>query len=235
MNNNILVNIIDHYNYNNQKFILKIKNKYNVEYLENITRHLSKYTLSNSIENPTSNINNEYKYMVLDIETDAYFNILQVAYDIYNEKDKLIKEINILINDGIHYTPFYNTITKEEIIKEGITPKEASKIITDDINRTKCIIGHNIIAFDLKRINILNDKFGNKIKNDLEMKDTMLLSKNIVRSLNKNGQIKYSKLGEMADFLLKNTQIDNSKYHDAKYDIMITYECYKILRDKYKL
>ena len=60
------------------------------------------------------------------------------------------------IYDGVHSTPFYPVISEEDIIKYGLSPKEASDIVTKDINNTNILIGHNIIKFDLIQINKLN-------------------------------------------------------------------------------
>ena len=169
--------------------------------------------------------------IVLDIETDKYFNILQVAYNMYDSNNNLIISKDFYIYDGIHSKPFFPTINEEDIIKYGISKKEASDIITKDINNTLIIIGHNIKSFDLIHINKLNDKFNNKIKDTLIIHDTMISSKNIIQAKNKIGKLKYPKLDEMLMFLC-NKSVDN--YHNALGDINATFDCYKILCDKYK-
>jgi hypothetical protein len=52
----------------------------------------------------------------------------------------------------------------------------------------------------------------------------------IVKALNKSGKIKYPKLEEMLEFLC-NKKVEN--YHNAHGDIMATFECYKVLCEKY--
>ena len=168
--------------------------------------------------------------IVLDIETDKYFNILQVAYNMYDSNNNLIISKDFYIYDGIHSKPFFPTINEEDIIKYGISKKEASDIITKDINNTLIIIGHNIKSFDLIHINKLNNNFNNKIKDTLIIHDTMISSKNIIQAKNKIGKLKYPKLDEMLMFLC-NKSVDN--YHTALGDINATFDCYKILCDKY--
>ena len=59
----------------------------------------------------------------------------------------------------------------------------------------------------------------------------MISSKNIIKSKDKIGRLKYSRLDEMLMFLC-NKQVEN--YHNALGDIIATFNCYKILCDKYK-
>jgi len=166
----------------------------------------------------------------LDIETDKNQNILQIAYNMYDENNNLIASKDFYVYDGIHSKPFYPTINEEDIINKGLSLKNTSDIITNDINNTNIIIGHNIKKFDLECINKLNSKFDNKIKDDLIIHDTMTESKYIVKAKDKNGRIKYPRLEELTLFLCDNT-IEN--YHNAISDINATFECYKILCDKY--
>ena len=169
--------------------------------------------------------------IVLDIETDKYQNILQIAYNAYDNNNFLLYSKDFYVYDGIHSNPFYPTISSKDIIEKGLSLKDTSDIVTTDINNTNIIIGHNIKKFDLVHINKLNNQFNNIIKNYLIIHDTMTESMNIVKALNKNGKIKYPKLEEMSEFLC-NKKVEN--YHDANGDIMATFECYKILCDKYQ-
>ena len=193
---------------------------------DNLYRH-------NIIEENSDNIYKTYKSdkICLDIETDKYFNILQIAYNMYDDKNNLICSKDFYIYDGIHSKPFFPTINEYDIINNGISLKSASDIVTNDINNTAIIIGHNIKAFDLMRINKLNAKFNNKIKDTLIIHDTMTSSKNIIKTKNKKGQIKNPRLDEMLLFLCNKT-VEN--YHNALGDITATFDCYKILCDKYK-
>ena len=169
--------------------------------------------------------------MVLDIETDGSNAILQIAYIMYDSDNNIIASKNFYVYDGIHSKPFYeNTISEQDIIKYGIPPKEASYIVTQDINNTNIIIGHNIKSFDLTKINILNSNFNNKIKDNLIIHDTMIESRNIVNAKNKFGKPKFPRLEELNEFL-GNKKIEN--YHDALGDVTVTFECYKQLCTSY--
>jgi hypothetical protein len=168
--------------------------------------------------------------IVLDIETDKEHNILQIAYNIYDSDNNLIGSKDMYVYDGIHSTPFYPVISSEDIIKYGLQPNIVSDIVTKDINNTNILIGHNIISFDLMKINQLNSKFNNKIKDTLIVHDTMIKSRNIVNAKNKLGKLKHPKLQEMYSFLC-NKEIENA--HNAYGDVVATFECYQVLCDKY--
>ena len=124
--------------------------------------------------------------IVLDIETDGADNILQIAYNMYDINNELIESKDFYIYDGIHSKPYYSTIDEKDIIENGISLESASKIITNDLNNTNILIGHNIKSFDLRCIKKLNDKFNNKIKDTLIIHDTMTESKNIIKCKDKS-------------------------------------------------
>jgi hypothetical protein len=184
----------------------------------------------NEINQLLAEYNQTSDKIVLDIETDKDQNILQIAYNIYDKNNNLLQSKDFYVYDGIHSDPFYPTINKQDIIEKGISLEEASNMVTQDINNTNILIGHNIKNFDLVHINRLNSKFNNKIKDNIIVHDTMTESKNIVKATNKLGRIKNPKLEEMLIFLC-NKKVEN--YHNATGDITATFECYKILCEKY--
>jgi hypothetical protein len=71
--------------------------------------------------------------IVLDIETDCFHNILQIAYNMYDNDNNLICSKNFYVYDGEHSNPFFPTIEKKDIIEKGISLEKASDIITQDI------------------------------------------------------------------------------------------------------
>ena len=90
----------------------------------------------------------------MDIEIDGINNILQIAYNMYDNKNNLIHSKEIYIYDGKYSKPYFaGTINEKDIIEKGISPENASNIITNDLNNTNIIIGHNIKSFDLRSIN----------------------------------------------------------------------------------
>lgn len=221
-------------NKNNNELVDKL-NKQNELYQSKINEinNIINQNLQNEKQLDNNGIYKTYKSnkICLDIETDKEQNILQIAYNIYDNNNILLCSKDFYIYDGIHSKPFYPTINEEDIIKKGISLKDASDIITMDINNTDIIIGHNIIQFDLVHINKLNAKFDNNIKNNIIIHDTMKESKNIVNAKDKIGRLKNPRLEEMLIFLC-NKSVEN--YHNALGDIIATFDCYKILCDKYK-
>lgn len=233
-NYNELVSIVEYlikFKYLNKKQVdddnfIKNNNKFYDEYFLSIIEQNKEIMNNNDIYKTY-----ESNKIVLDIETDAHHNILQIAYNMYDNNNILICSKDFYVYDGIHSKPYYPTINEKDIIKYGISLKDTSDIITKDINNTNILIGHNIKSFDLVHINKLNNKFNNKIKDTLIIHDTMISSKNIINAKNKIGRLKNPRLDEMLMFLCNKSVED---YHNALGDITATFDCYKILCDKYK-
>ena len=172
----------------------------------------------------------DYDKIVIDIETDGGDHILQVSYNIYDINNELLQEKNIYIYDGVHCTPFYPTISAEDIMLYGLTPKEASEIIVYDLNQTRIVIGHNVKQFDLVKIKKMISTLNLEIKNSIIIHDTMLESTDIVKIKHYRGY-KYPKLIELYQFLF-HKDFDNQ--HNAIHDVNATFECYKKLCEEYK-
>ena len=171
--------------------------------------------------------------MVLDIETDGNDHILQVSYNIYDIDNLLLEQKNIYIYDGIHSTPFYPTISSEDIIQYGLTPENASNIICNDINNVRIVIGHNVKGFDLVKIKVLLASFNLEIKPTIIIHDTMLESTDILKLRHPKGygRYKYPKLIELYQFLFKK---DFDNQHNAIDDVNATFDCYKKLCEDYQ-
>lgn len=171
----------------------------------------------------------DYDKIVIDIETDGGDHILQVSYNIYNSNNEFIEHKNIYIYDGIHSTPYYPTISSNDIIQYGLTPEKASEIITTDINQCRIVVGHNVKQFDLVKIKKMISQFQYEIK-PIIIHDTMLESTDILKIRSYRGY-KYPKLIELYKFLFQK-EFDNQ--HNAIDDVNATFECYKKLCDDYK-
>jgi hypothetical protein len=171
-----------------------------------------------------------YDKIVIDIETDGGDHILQVSYNIYDVNNEFIEHINIYIYDGVHSTPYYPTISSEDIIQYGLTPEKASEIIVNHINQCRIVIGHNVKQFDLVKIKKMIHPFHYEIKPDIIIHDTMLESTDILKIKSYRGY-KYPKLIELYKFLFQK-EFDNQ--HNAIDDVNATFECYKKLCDDYR-
>ena len=178
------------------------------------------------------------KYIILDIETNGGgFNlaILQIYYEIYDEKMKLLIKKNIFINDGTNYNDYYLKLNKEIIENIGIDPKKAYKIIIKDINSCEIIIGHNVESFDIAKLKIkINEYTHKKLKTYIkyyDLKDT----KKILNLKDKLGRLKMPKLKEIHEYLYPEKKIDDNQLHDAEYDVKITMECYIKIQELFNL
>ena len=81
------------------------------------------------------------------------------------------------------------SLNEYDIIKYGISLKDASDIITNDLNNTDIIVGHNIKRFDLRCINKLNSKF-----NNIELGSRNASIKQILKKLRKYRNLKLIKI-----------------------------------------
>lgn len=167
------------------------------------------------------------KIMVLDIETDGKYTIVEIAYNIYEYIDnKLIleREVDIIINDN-ETLDYYKKIPLS-MIKTGVPPKDAILQIYNDIQLVEYITCHNV-NFDIRFIKNYMKKY------DLELEfpkllDTMRESKFIVNAKNKNNIIKMPKLEELYVYLF-NRLPDLEACHRGNYDVKITGECLEVL------
>ena len=115
---------------------------------------------------------------------------------------------------------------------KGVSPEMASKIITEDINNCSVVVGHNIKNFDIPTIEKYISQFNFQLKSDLKYFDTQNWSKNIIKCEDSLGRIKNPKLSELHEYLFKTDNINDSKLHDATYDVRITSKCFeKIIKE----
>jgi DNA polymerase III epsilon subunit-like protein len=231
------------------KYLIEYKYKHNItksdnDFINNYLEVSSKYFNDIVIDKSKSeDITKDVQIIksdkiILDIETDGFDNIIQVAYKMYDTDMKVIKIKNIYINDGIHFTDYYKRISYETIVSKGITPKEASKILYNDINNTNILIGHNIKSFDYEKIkNYINRYYNDKFKDTIIFHDTCTNDKicSIVGAKNKNNRIKKPRLEELYKFLFPDENIITDSTHTADYDVEITEKCYNKIQSYYKL
>lgn len=172
------------------------------------------------------NLVEKRNYMVVDVETSFNRNLIQIAYNIYDNKHRLIKEFDTLIDDGIGEVDYYKKYTIEDIMLEGMSSREAFQIVKNDINGCSHVIGHNI-AFDMGVI----DRYFKKLKIPYDRPEsicTMRLATNYCKLKGKGKSYKVPKLSELYVKCF-NREPDNTKTHTADYDIHITYLCFRHL------
>lgn len=167
--------------------------------------------------------------MCVDVETSRYGNLIQISYNIYDPKFRLIKNYDTLIDDGIGEVDFFEKYTLDEIMLCGVSSREAFEIIKEDIDKCSHVIGHNI-SFDMRK---LNDGF-EKLRisyNKPEQICTMRTTVNFCKLPSKGKAYKVPKLAELYKICF-GKEPDNTKTHTANYDIEITFECFKHLYEK---
>lgn len=170
-----------------------------------------------------NNLVEKKNYMVVDVETSRNRNLIQIAYNIYDNNHRLIKEFDTLIDDGIGEVDFYEKYTIDDIMLEGMSSREAFQIIKQDIDECSHVIGHNI-SFDLG----VMDRYFARLKipyNKPETICTMRQSTNYCKLQGKGKAYKIPKLSELY-FKCFGKEPDNTKTHTAEYDIAITHMCF---------
>lgn len=175
--------------------------------------------------NTTNFTSNEHYYLVLDLETTKYRDIIQIAYTMYDNNFNELKKINYLINEGIGKIDYYEKFTLEDIYTNGLNPHEALHELRDDMTFSTHLICHNI-NFDAKLIYKYFSKYNVVIdKKPIEI-CTMKLSKHICQCVDIRGRIKNAKLSELYLFFFGEAP-DETKTHTADYDIAITARCFQ--------
>ena len=175
------------------------------------------------IETCTCLIEVPEKLMILDIETDGYNLIIQIAYIIIHDGKKIEKAY--ILQNWKNKTDYYGTISIADLNKYGKHPKDVIKQVLNDYNSCDKIIGHNII-FDINKIKLYADKYQYEMKK-INTYDTMKESRLIVNALNKNGGVKMPKLCEACAHF--GIEIVNA--HNAIGDIEATYKLYCKLKN----
>lgn len=164
------------------------------------------------------------KIIVLDIETDGGFKIIQISYIITCCKLNILSKHNYFLNDGSNTIDFYKKITEDFIKKNGKHPSIILKEVAEHLKLCETIIGHNI-QFDIRKLTQYFYKYKIDYIIPPNIYDTMKESKNIVKAINIKGQIKYPKLEELSNYY--GIKYDKETAHDGLADVMVTFDCYK--------
>ena len=211
---------------------LIIKNNYNINNIvltSKINDKIKKYKEDYPQEKLEEKVKG--KYMFIDIETNGCFSkdlaIIQIYYEIHDEKlNPLIKK-NIYVNDGIHFTDYFRKIEPEMVKSIGLEPKKVCKILLDDLKEVDIVVGHNIIQYDIPKIRDFIQKYADLSMNDNFIKHDLKETRNIVKAIDKKGRIKMPKLIEIYEHFHPEQNISDELLHDASYDIYLTISCYK--------
>jgi len=181
-------------------------------------------------------------YLIFDTETtglpanynapltdfDNWPRLVQLAWQLHDEKGKLLDAKNIIVKpDG--FTIPYNSvqihgITTERALEEGIELKEALAIFQEDIQKAQHGIGHNV-EFDY---NIVGCEYLRMEKENalepLPQLDTKLEATNFCAIPGgRGGQFKWPTLTELHIKLFGEAF---EEAHDAAYDVNATAKCF---------
>jgi len=209
-------NIIKLVNYMNEIFC-NFKNIFDLNRLKFIEQLLLNTT--------TAQTNNK---IILDVETNGSYKIVQLSYYILDTTNNIIKQCNFYVNDGDNDIDFYNKISPQQITRYGIKPHHVMYKLSIDFSICSDIIGHNIV-FDIGKVE-QHFKMFNIVYNIPNIRYcTMNESKYIVKCLDKNGRIKQPKLSELCEYL--QIEKNDDMCHDSLYDVFLTYKCYTKLLD----
>jgi DNA polymerase III epsilon subunit-like protein len=177
-------------------------------------------------------------YIILDTETTGNnvndSDIIQLAYQIYDNNLVLIKEVNELV------IPERNMITKDAfnvhkinfdlLVKKGKKFSEVFKQFIVDMKDVKHVIGHNV-SFDLNMIKNNLQKYNFELIDPFYKKniiDTKELGKLVCKLKNKLGRVKPPSLGELYEYLFDKSVVNS---HDALADVKACADCYfKIIK-----
>lgn len=198
----------------NDVFKYKDLNTVNNKYHENIINKLQEI-----IEGTNNTI-------IIDTETDGKNKIVQISYYILNESTDITHLYDFFLNDGTHTLDFFKKFNTEFIKLNGIDVQFVLRKLADDLKHCSRIVCHNT-QFDIGKLKLYFEKFLIDYKFPTEVFCTMVQSRDIVKALGKNGQIKNPKLGELCQFFDVNYNTNDA--HDGLYDVDVTYKCYKKL------
>jgi DNA polymerase III epsilon subunit-like protein len=174
--------------------------------------------------------------MCFDVETgDQGENgdIVQLAYQVYDEKYNLIRSSNRYIKDRLVMNRFRDIhhIDIEKLQKEGLPFVDVMTEFLTDLNTCKSVVGHNVqsdinhLKDNMERHGVQTSR-GKDLFEDRIIHCTMKLGTPVCLLKNKIGRIKSPRLGELYQHLygkpMKNA-------HNALYDVKYTWECYRKL------
>jgi DNA polymerase III epsilon subunit-like protein len=166
-------------------------------------------------------------HFIFDIETNNAYQkkIVQFAYYVINDKNIIIdKDMFFVFNEGV-YTDYYKKIKYKTLKEFGVCPSLLFDKITHVLSQCTTLVGHNIITFDCRIIKKYFLHFGLELEIDDKLNyDTMRESRYLVNLKNKRGGNKSPTLTELSQFF--NIGSAEDQFHDAMYDVHITYLCY---------
>lgn len=172
--------------------------------------------------------------IILDFETNTMnaqdvIEVAAVKLEIVNNEYRVIDKFHryYLSRYPVNYYSYAVHRLTPELILDYRKDKSYSSYFSEDLDFTEfcesatTLVAHNI-TFELKHI-------GKLAKFDRHF-CTMKENRNIVKTLNKNGNIKNPKLDETCIFY--GIEFDENSYHSATYDVSKTFEILKCMKKR---
>lgn len=173
------------------------------------------------------------KYLIFDTETNSVRNdrvALQLAWVLAEEDGSILSSKSYIILQEVEIDPYSEAvhgISKSTVHSKGVDKKLVYADFIADIEKSDCIVGHNL-SFDMTTVD--NDLQSLSMDNLLDKKQsfcTMNMSKDYVQAKDKKGNLKNPRLEETAGVLFYNDI--NKKFdgcHDALCDVNLTAKCF---------
>jgi len=182
-------------------------------------------------------------YLIFDTETtglpknkqapltdfDNWPRVVQIAWQLHDHAGKLLSNENLIVKPDGFTIPFnaekVHGISTQRALDEGLPLDEVLDRFTSDLNKTKLIIGHNILDFDVK---VLGAEYLRREKENAiaqkEALDTQLESTEYCAIPGgRGGQFKWPTLLELHTKLFG---ADFDDAHDAAYDVAANAKCF---------
>jgi DNA polymerase-3 subunit alpha len=182
-------------------------------------------------------------YLIFDTETtglpknkqapltdfDNWPRVVQIAWQLHDNAGKLLSNENLIVKPDGFTIPFnaekVHGISTQRALDEGLPLDEVLDRFTEDLNKTKLIIGHNILDFDIK---VVRSEYLRRNKENVIAKkdalDTQLESTEYCAIPGgRGGQFKWPTLLELHTKLFGE---DFGDAHDAAYDVAANAKCF---------
>lgn len=183
------------------------------------------------VDTETTGLPKDYRASIQN--TENWPRLIQLAYQLYDEKENLVKEVNHIIRPDGFVIPLESTkvhgISTESAMAEGTNLVDALDELQSDIERADVIVGHNIDFdrrvidceyFRLRRYPLLSTK---------PQFCTMQSSTNLCKLEGRFGY-KWPALAELHNFLFQEPFGPSQGQHNALQDVKIAARAYFKLR-----
>lgn len=132
------------------------------------------------------------KYLFFDLETTGFSHVsdkvIEIAAAVYDEDlGEIIDTFQTFINPGVTISEKITEITSitNEMVKNAPTEQRGFELFDEFVKKHSpdVLAGHNIKSFDIKWVDVRNDRFNTNINTNITLVDTL----EMVRATAKKG------------------------------------------------